>query len=130
MILSYGHTFGHAIENALGYGRLLHGEAVILGIYAALEHGKLSGIEKHRSCENYRQLVIGMMAELPRRKISADAVIAGMSADKKRRGGKQKFVLLSRPGSPLITDRIKKKLVRKAVDGMIKEYNRVRNSHE
>jgi len=124
MILNYGHTFGHAIENALGYGRLLHGEAVILGIYAALELGQLCGIEKHRSCENYRRLVLRMMAELPRRKLSVDAVIAGMSADKKRRSGKQKFVLLSRPGSPLIVDRIEKKLVNKAVNAMICEYNR------
>lgn len=130
MILNYGHTFGHAIENALGYGRLLHGEAIILGIYAALELGKLSGIEKNRSCENYRQLVIGMMAELPRRKLSAEAVMAGMGADKKRRSGKQKFVLLSRPGSPQITDRIEKKLVRVAVNEMINKYNRFRGDHE
>ena len=43
-ILNFGHTFGHAIENCLGYGEWLHGEAVAAGMVMAAQ---LSGIDAH-----------------------------------------------------------------------------------
>jgi len=130
MILNFGHTVGHAIENALGYGRLLHGETVILGIYAALELGRLSGIEKKGACDQYRLLTLRLMKKIACRKLSADAILAGMASDKKRKKGKQRFVLLSRPGTPLITDSIDKRLVKRAIESMIREYNQVGKSCE
>ncbi len=105
MLLNYGHTFGHGIETALGHGRLLHGEAVILGIHAALELGRLHGHES-AALTGYQELVERFIDELPNRKIDAVAVREAMALDKKRSAKGLRFVLLEKPGKPIICDNV------------------------
>jgi len=93
-VLNLGHTVGHAIEVAAGYGRYRHGEAVALGLLAAL---RLSGAGA------LREEVGGLLAAagLPTRAEGVDpaAVLAAVARDKKRRGeGPVPFVLVERPG--------------------------------
>jgi shikimate kinase/3-dehydroquinate synthase len=93
-ILNLGHTVGHAIETVSGYRRYRHGEAVGLGLLAALE---LSGQAELRA------EVAGLLAArgLPTaldRDIDTDAVAAATARDKKRRGGRVGFVLVEAPG--------------------------------
>ncbi len=94
-ILNLGHTVGHAIETVTGYARYRHGEAVALGLLAAL---RLSGAEALRA------EVAGLFAAqgLPTTLQGADpdAVIAATMRDKKRTGDRVPFVLLSEPGRP------------------------------
>jgi shikimate kinase/3-dehydroquinate synthase len=91
--LNLGHTVGHAIETATGYGRYRHGEAVGLGLLVAL---RLSGQDA------LRELVGALLdaAGLPTRLDGADPeVVAGATArDKKRTGDSVPFVLVEAPG--------------------------------
>ena len=93
-VLNLGHTVGHAIETATGYARYRHGEAVGLGLLAAL---RLSGQDQ------LREEVRGLLAEqgLPTQLEGADpdAVVMATARDKKRVGeGPVPFVLLDGAG--------------------------------
>jgi shikimate kinase / 3-dehydroquinate synthase len=92
-VLNLGHTVGHAIETATAYARYRHGEAVGLGLLAAL---RLSGQDE------LRQQVASLLerAGLPTRLEDADpaAVTDAVQRDKKRRRGEVRFVLVRAPG--------------------------------
>jgi shikimate kinase/3-dehydroquinate synthase len=93
-ILNLGHTVGHAIETATGYSRYRHGEAVALGLLAAL---RLSGLPELRG--EVAALLAG--AGLPTQldpAVDAEAVVRATARDKKRRGGRVGFVLVEAPG--------------------------------
>ncbi|MCW3041737.1 MAG: bifunctional shikimate kinase/3-dehydroquinate synthase [Solirubrobacterales bacterium] len=93
-VLNLGHTIGHAIETVTGYARYRHGEAVGLGLLAALT---LSGREDLR--EQVAALLV--RAGLPTTMdpaIDADAVLAATARDKKRVGESTPFVLVAEPG--------------------------------
>ncbi len=92
-VLNLGHTVGHAIETTTGYARYRHGEAVGLGMLAAL---RLSGLEDLRS----QVAALLTAAGLPTRLDGADpdAVTAATARDKKRLGAEVPFVLVHAPG--------------------------------
>ncbi len=94
-VLNLGHTVGHAVEVAAGYGRYRHGEAVGLGLLAAL---RVSGQDDLRA--EVRDLLAA--AGLPTRLEGVDVavVLAAVGRDKKRRGeGPVPFVLVEAPGA-------------------------------
>jgi shikimate kinase/3-dehydroquinate synthase len=110
--LNLGHTVGHAIETAGGYERYRHGEAVGLGLLAAL---RLS------EAEELREEVGGLLGRhgLPTAldgAVDTEEVIAAVGRDKKltSRGGG--FVLLRRPGEPLVRQQVDPARVRAAVE--------------
>ena len=92
--LNLGHTVGHAIETATGYRRYRHGEAVGLGLLAALTLSQQPEL---------REEVAGLLAApgLPvplDPAVDREAVAAAGQRDKKRRGGRVGFVLVEAPG--------------------------------
>lgn len=96
-ILNYGHTLGHAVENAVGYGELLHGEAVSIGmVYAAQLSARLLGAPAETA---RRQVALLARYGLPVRReqipgsLGWDALRGVMSADKKSVSGMPRFVL-------------------------------------
>jgi shikimate kinase/3-dehydroquinate synthase len=93
-ILNLGHTVGHAIETATGYRRYRHGEAVGLGMLAALT---LSGQAELRTEVAALLAARGLPVELDPA-VDAEAVLAAVQRDKKRRGGRVGFVLVEAPG--------------------------------
>jgi shikimate kinase/3-dehydroquinate synthase len=93
-VLNLGHTIGHAIETATGYRRYRHGEAVGLGLLAALT---LSTQPALRSEVADLLAERGLPVELDAG-VDDDAVVAAVRRDKKRRGGRVGFVLVERPG--------------------------------
>jgi shikimate kinase / 3-dehydroquinate synthase len=94
-VLNLGHTVGHAIETATGYRRYSHGEAVGIGLLAAL---RLSGADALR--EQVRELLLARDLPVAFDGASAEQVVAATARDKKRVGSELPFVLLSQPGQP------------------------------
>jgi shikimate kinase/3-dehydroquinate synthase len=93
-ILNLGHTVGHAIETATGYGVYRHGEAVALGLLAAL---RLSGQPELR--EEVSELLTAHGLPIRLDGADPDAVVMATARDKKRVGrGPVPFVLLDAPG--------------------------------
>lgn len=111
-VLNLGHTVGHAIEAATGYERYRHGEAVGLGLLAALRlsdadelRGEVAGLlERH-----------GLPTKLDGT-VEVDAVIEATGRDKKRTQEGLGFVLLERPGQPRWGQRVEPDRVRAAVE--------------
>jgi shikimate kinase / 3-dehydroquinate synthase len=94
--LNLGHTVGHAIEAVTGYATYRHGEAVALGLLAAL---RLSGNDDLRAEVAELLRARGLPTEL--HDVDPDAVVMATARDKKRMGeGPVPFVLLPQPGEP------------------------------
>ena len=92
-LLNLGHTVGHAIETATGYARYRHGEAVGLGLLAALA---LSGQDKLR--ERARALMLARDLPVTLEGVPVDAILEAITRDKKRVGSDVPFVLVRAPG--------------------------------
>jgi shikimate kinase/3-dehydroquinate synthase len=91
--LNLGHTIGHAIETVTGYGRYRHGEAVALGLLAAL---RLSGLSDLR--EEVAALLAAQGVPTVLEEAQPGDVVAATTRDKKRTGESVPFVLLDEPG--------------------------------
>ena len=102
-VLNFGHTFGHAIENGLGYGEWLHGEAVGCGMVMAADMSARLGLIDPGSVERVRALVraAGLPAVAP--DLGEARWIELMEVDKKNEGGEIRFILLKPLGSPSIS---------------------------
>ena len=92
MILNFGHTVGHALEQATGYKTLLHGEAVGWGMVAALYVARERGTISSRQFERLENLV-HLYGPLPVLKLRAPKVVGATEGDKKNVGGVTRFVL-------------------------------------
>jgi 3-dehydroquinate synthase len=92
MILNFGHTVGHALEQATGYKTLLHGEAVGWGMLAALHVARERGTISSRQFERLENL-IHLYGPLPALKLRTAKVVAATGGDKKNMGGVRRFVL-------------------------------------
>ncbi len=95
-VLNLGHTVGHAIETATGYSRYRHGEAVGLGLLAAL---RLSDAGELRDEVEAQLRSHGLPVRLES-DAAPDAVLEALQRDKKRTADGVGFVLLSEPGRP------------------------------
>jgi shikimate kinase/3-dehydroquinate synthase len=93
-VLNLGHTVGHGIETATGYARYRHGEAVALGLLAAL---RLSGQDALRAEVEELLAARGLPTTLDPA-VDHEAVMTAMQGDKKRRAGRVGFVLVEAPG--------------------------------
>jgi 3-dehydroquinate synthase len=102
-ILNFGHTVGHALESESAY-ELLHGEAVALGMVAALSLGVARAVTPAAVRERARRLLaaLGLPVDVERR--LSPAVLGRIDVDKKRRGESVRFVLVPTPGTAELTD--------------------------
>jgi 3-dehydroquinate synthase len=102
-ILNFGHTVGHALEAASGYA-LLHGEAVSLGMIAALSLGRARGITPEPLQARARRLLkdVGLPVDLEARLDAS--VLARVGVDKKRQGAKIRFVFCAAAGDARLED--------------------------
>lgn len=105
--LNLGHTFGHAIETAMGYGVWLHGEAVAAGMVMAADLSARLGHCSWDEANAVRRLVeaAGLPVQPPS-ELSVDTFVRLMSKDKKAEQGHMKFILLRAIGAAVIDDRV------------------------
>jgi 3-dehydroquinate synthase len=106
-LLNFGHTLGHAIEAAAGYGTLYHGEAISLGMCAA---AYISRKRAGLSAEEVTRLEVllekfSLPTQLPP-DLSPDQIIERTFADKKFVQGQIRFVLASRLGHAFVSDEV------------------------
>jgi shikimate kinase / 3-dehydroquinate synthase len=96
--LNLGHTFGHALEAVAGFERLSHGEAVSLGLVAALRLGQIMSVTPAPLVARVTQLLarLGLPTDLSAEPLVDAAALLGL--DKKRRGSRVKFVLVREAG--------------------------------
>ncbi|MGI9149511.1 MAG: 3-dehydroquinate synthase [Chloroflexota bacterium] len=117
MLLNYGHTVGHALEAGAGYGALLHGEAVAVGMQAAAHLAQwldmLALDDARRQTELLRALQLPLC--WPCR---VEEVVSRLALDKKRSGSRQRWVLAERVGAARVRDDVPAELARKAVQAI------------
>jgi 3-dehydroquinate synthase len=101
-ILNYGHTVGHALETALGYGRLLHGEAIAIGMVAAAELAADRGIGPTDLAPRLRGILAGLGLPTSAPSVSRTALARAARGDKKLVGTQLAWVMLKQPGEPIV----------------------------
>ena len=119
-VLNFGHTIGHAIEAATGFRRFSHGEAVGLGLHAALRlSGELAGLPEAEEQAAHELLdELGLPARLTG--VRAQDVCDLIGRDKKAGQDGVGYVLLRRPGFPVIGVRVPPELELEVVEWLRK----------
>jgi 3-dehydroquinate synthase len=102
-LLNLGHTFGHAIENAMGYGVWLHGEAVAAGTMMAADLSQRMGWLSAADVARIKNSLLAANLPLVPPKLGAAKYLDLMGLDKKVENGKIRFVLQQGIGSAVIT---------------------------
>jgi 3-dehydroquinate synthase len=110
-LLNLGHTFGHALEAACAYdpGRLVHGEAVAIGLTLAHDFSAAEGLAPRGDAERCRAHLrnAGLpasIAAIPGPPLSAEELLRHIARDKKVKGGRLTFILTRGIGRAFIAD--------------------------
>jgi shikimate kinase/3-dehydroquinate synthase len=105
-VLNLGHTFAYGIEHVTG-GWVNHGEAVGIGLVAAARLSERGGFAEAGLAKYVESLLVhvGLTVELPG-PVPPETLVRAMRRDKKRRGGRQRFVLLRDIGDVIVTDEV------------------------
>ena len=116
-LLNFGHTIGHGIEASVPYGELLHGEAVSMGLRAALYLSeKKSGLAPEASGQVLALLEkFHLPVTLPS-SITTDAVLGKLARDKKFSSGQIRFVLLDSLGSASVSRNVSVSDLQEAIE--------------
>lgn len=114
-LLNLGHTFGHAIESGMGYGKWLHGEAVGLGMLMAADLSSKIGWLEPIQLERVKNLI--QLARLPIKgpSMGEDKYLEIMAVDKKAEAGEIKLILLKAIGRAVLVSEYDKKLLQQTL---------------
>ena len=103
-ILNLGHTFGHAIENCLGYGEWLHGEAVGCGMVLAAKMSLAQGWLKESEFDQIKNLIARANLPVEKPDIPYEDFIGAMKLDKKNKNKEIYLVLQQGIGKAIVTN--------------------------
>jgi 3-dehydroquinate synthase len=105
-ILNYGHTIAHGIESLTGYTSINHGEAVAMGMVAAAAIAVKLGLWTEAENQRQRALIAkaGLETQIP--PLNLDEMVNALTADKKVKDGKVRFILPTAIGKVEISDRV------------------------
>lgn len=115
-LLNLGHTFGHAIENGMGYGVWLHGEAVAAGSVMASDLSCRMGWLNTKEVERVRNLYRRAGLPIVGPHMPADKYLQLMGLDKKVADGRIHFVLLKSLGNAVITGDVPRALLEQTLE--------------
>ena len=117
-LLNFGHTFGHAVEAGLGYGKWLHGEAVAVGMLMAASLSVLAGELEQSDWVRIQKLLIqvGLPVEAP--DLGCNRYLELMGYDKKVLDGKLRLVLLKNLGTAYVTPDFSEELLIEVLIGV------------
>lgn len=101
-LLNLGHTFGHAIENGMGYGVWLHGEAVAAGTILAAELSRRMKLIGDVDVQRIRKIFVQAGLPVAAPKMPAEKYLQLMTLDKKVEAGKTRFIVLNRIGEAVM----------------------------
>ena len=118
ILLNYGHTIGHAIEAATGYGSFLHGEAVSVGMMGAARIGEAMGMMASEEVERQRALLESYGLPLTCGEMDIEAVSDAMMSDKKVAGRAIRWVLLDGIGNATTRNDVPPALVRQTLEAL------------
>ena len=116
--LNLGHSLGHAVEAAAGFGGLLHGEAVAYGLRAATRIGVEVGVTQRERADRIEQLLDGLGLAREPLPYSLEAVLGHLATDKKHAGGRLRWVLPTSDGI-VVRDDIEPGVVEDAAAAML-----------
>ncbi len=97
-VLNYGHTFAHAYETTAGYGQLLHGEAVSIGMLCASRLAQRLGRVDQTLTDRQSKLLSALHLPIGAPQYETEQLLAAMIHDKKVEHGRLRFVLPTRLG--------------------------------
>jgi len=125
-LLNLGHTFGHALEAAVGFdaARLVHGEAVGIGIVLAFDFSVALGLapagDARRVREHFRNVGLPTrISDVPGLAADADRLVALMGQDKKVKRSRLTFILAKGIGQSFIAEDVPPEKVREFLRGEI-----------
>ena len=118
-LLNYGHTVGHALESATGYGRFRHGEADAIGMTAAAAISRRLGLLSPEDERHQREVLERLGLPVSAVDIDRKAVASAISLDKKVRGGAVRWVLLEGIGRAVVRDDVPQAVVEEALDEVL-----------
>ena len=118
VLLNYGHTIGHGIEQATGYGQYLHGEAVSVGMMGAARIGRGMGLMSNAEVERQREALTAYGLPLAAPGVDADDVSEAMRSDKKVASGNIRWVLLDGIGNATTRNDVPTELVSETLRGL------------
>ncbi len=101
-ILNLGHTFGHAIETAMGYGEWLHGEAVAAGMVMAADLSWRMGLLQQEQAARAKRIIASAGLPVAPPALTPETFVRYMAKDKKADQGKLRFVLLEALGKAVV----------------------------
>jgi 3-dehydroquinate synthase len=115
-LLNLGHTFGHAIENAMGYGVWLHGEAVAAGTIMAADLSKRLGWLTEQDVERTKAIFVAAGLPIKGPNLGNEKYLQLMGLDKKVADGKIRFILLKELGHAVISDEVPAELLKQTLE--------------
>lgn len=118
-LLNLGHTFGHAIENAMGYGVWLHGEAVAAGTMLAADLSRRMGWLNDAEIQRMHALLTAARLPLQAPNLGVDRYLSLMQSDKKVADGKIRLVLQQGIGKAVITSDYEANKLRETLEAIV-----------
>lgn len=114
-LLNLGHTFGHAIENGMGYGTWLHGEAVAAGIIMAADLSQRMKLINESDVMRIRKIFLQAGLPVTAPKLTPEKFLQLMALDKKVSAGKIRFILLNSIGAAVMRADIPAKILTETI---------------
>lgn len=116
-LLNFGHTFGHAIESGLGYGKWLHGEAVAAGMVIAARVSQRLGLLDAGCVDRTVNVLRSARLPVAGPRLGANRYLELMEHDKKVEDGKIRFILLRDIGDAFVSDAVPRDVLDAVLNG-------------